>query len=318
MSASYALSSSYAFSSSYALSASYALSSSHAVTASYSLTTLAAGSNGNIQYNNNGVLGGASTLQYDANNNGRIEVYGTDNRLFSVIPDASSPFGVYIGGPGVIGTDDIGLFFIDNDETIATYDASDSAFRYSNGAYTYYLINTTHSFSGNVGITNDLTVNEDVFFLNLTQTNQSNVITIDTATGKLYYTASSALGGGSGTTTNALTEGIGIEDFTFDGSSAVTVAVSGAANLTQDYLTQWSGDAFVDSDIEDRGSVVYVDNNFTVSGSFKVDSQDAGAISNPAFTVDSVIGVTSLGVAINPSPVAGGIYFDGSNWYFGV
>jgi hypothetical protein len=41
-----------------------------------------------------------------------------------------------------------------------------------------------------------------IYFPELTTTNQSNVVTINTATGQLYYTASSAFGGGSGVTIN--------------------------------------------------------------------------------------------------------------------
>lgn len=55
---------------------------------------------------------------------------------------------------------------------------------------------------------------------------------------------------------NALSEGSGIADFSFDGSSTATVAVSGAAALSTNIITKWTGDAFVDSSLTDDGSAI--------------------------------------------------------------
>lgn len=52
-------------SASYAISSSYAVSASHAVTASYALNSSAGGSNTQMQFNNNGVLGGDSDFTYN-------------------------------------------------------------------------------------------------------------------------------------------------------------------------------------------------------------------------------------------------------------
>lgn len=52
-----------------------------------------------------------------------------------------------------------------------------------------------------------------------------------------------------------LTQGSGIEAFTYDGSSTATVAVSGAASLSTNAVTKWSGNAFVDSSITDGADV---------------------------------------------------------------
>ena len=52
-----------------------------------------------------------------------------------------------------------------------------------------------------------------------------------------------------------LTQGAGISTFTYDGSTAATVAVSGASALSANTVTKWSGDAFVNSSITDSTNV---------------------------------------------------------------
>ena len=55
-----------------------------------------------------------------------------------------------------------------------------------------------------------------------------------------------------------LTQGAGIVPFLYDGQTAATVAVSGAAALTNNYLNKWNGHAFVNSNITDDGTSVTV------------------------------------------------------------
>ena len=70
------------------------------------------------------------------------------------------------------------------------------------------------------------------------------------------YTSSAAIGGG-GSTTEALTQGTGITDFTFDGGTPnIKVSVSGAASLTDNTLTRWDGDAFVNSPLSSNGTSI--------------------------------------------------------------
>lgn len=57
-------------------------------------------------------------------------------------------------------------------------------------------------------------------------------------------------------TTGALTQGTGVAAFTFDGSTNTTVAVSGAATLTTDKITKWTGTAFADSSLTDNGTTI--------------------------------------------------------------
>ena len=55
-----------------------------------------------------------------------------------------------------------------------------------------------------------------------------------------------------------LTQGAGIVPFTYDGQNTATVAVSGAAALTNNYINKWNGHAFVNSSITDDGSSVTI------------------------------------------------------------
>jgi len=55
-----------------------------------------------------------------------------------------------------------------------------------------------------------------------------------------------------------LTQGAGIVPFLYDGQTTATVAVSGAAALTNNYLNKWNGHAFVNSNITDDGTSVTI------------------------------------------------------------
>lgn len=73
-----------------------------------------------------------------------------------------------------------------------------------------------------------------------------------------------------------LTNSTGISALSYNGSSAATVSVSGAAALTSDYITKWTGTAFANSNISDNGSLVTVavnttfNDNVTVQGNLVV------------------------------------------------
>jgi len=74
---------------------------------------------------------------------------------------------------------------------------------------------------------------------------------------------------------NSLTQGTGITTFTFDGSSAQTVSVSGSSALTTNYITKWTGDAFANTTITDDGSLV----TFTQDAVFQGDITVQGTAS---------------------------------------
>jgi hypothetical protein len=62
---------------------------------------------------------------------------------------------------------------------------------------------------------------------------------------------------------NSLSQGTGITAFTFNGSTAQTVEVSGSGTLSANTLTKWTGDAFADTSITDNGTLVTVNADTT-------------------------------------------------------
>jgi len=60
-----------------------------------------------------------------------------------------------------------------------------------------------------------------------------------------------------------LTQGVGIVPFTYSGSVAQTVAVSGAAALTANLLPKWTGAGFSNSNITDNGTLVTIGSGAT-------------------------------------------------------
>jgi hypothetical protein len=66
----------------------------------------------------------------------------------------------------------------------------------------------------------------------------------------------------------ALTEGEGISTFTYDGSAAVTVAVSGAAQLSANAITKWNDTdgKFENSSLSDNGTAVTGTTSIQLSG----------------------------------------------------
>lgn len=68
----------------------------------------------------------------------------------------------------------------------------------------------------------------------------------------------SGLTGVTATVANALSQGTGITAFSFNGSAAQTVSVSGSATLTSNAVTKWTGAAFANSNITDNGTTVTI------------------------------------------------------------
>lgn len=105
---------------------------------------------------------------------------------------------------------------------------------------------------------------------------------------------------------NALTDtaGGGLTDFSFDGSGAVNIAVSGASALSTNGITKWSGDAFVDSSLTDNGSAITGTTSIqltgassNLSGSFSGSFQgDGGSLTGIAtiLTVDDASSTQNL------------------------
>ncbi len=69
-----------------------------------------------------------------------------------------------------------------------------------------------------------------------------------------------------------LTNGEGVAPFTYDGSATATIAVSGAADLSNNTITKWNDTdgKFANSNITDDNTVVTINSNTTISGSLTV------------------------------------------------
>ena len=93
-----------------------------------------------------------------------------------------------------------------------------------------------------------------------------------------------------------LTEGAGISDFVYDGSATANIAVSGAASLSTNIITKWSGDAFVDSSITDNGSVISGASSISLTGaSSKLTGSFTGSFIGDGSQLTGL--VTELGVS---------------------
>lgn len=79
---------------------------------------------------------------------------------------------------------------------------------------------------------------------------------ISTGTGSVLTGSFSGSFFGTVTGLQNLTQGTGIVPFTYNGSGAVTVAVSGAAALNSNAITKWNGTSFVNTTLSDNGTVV--------------------------------------------------------------
>jgi len=116
--------------------------------------------------------------------------------------------------------------------------------------------------------TGSLSTTGSVSFNGLTNVPQATIVSIDAATGQLFYqgtgsfTANSAsyavsasYANEAGKVTNTLAQGTGINVFSYDGSLAAAVSVAGASNLITNNVTKWTGTAFGTSSITDSTNV---------------------------------------------------------------
>jgi len=286
--ASWAVSASKAISSSYALSASYALSSSRAVTASYALTASVAVSS---SY--------ASASPNFANTN----LVFTDDRNHSTNGYHYFIYNRLLGGGGTNPFDGFavsgGFYFFDGDSNALGVAQS------STNTYKYIEITTQSinlGFTADPSVTNtyiftnplayfssSLNVTKSVYFPGLTTQPQLNVVIVDTASGQLYYTASSAIGGGGAASVAILNEGSQITptvtsiDFVGGGvnatnvGNAVTVTIPGGGTGAPGGLNTQiqfnSGSEFSGSgnfSFDYNNNIVYLTGSSITSGSIRL------------------------------------------------
>jgi len=133
-----------------------------------------------------------------------------------------------------------------------------------------------------------------------------------TSLADLTLTGVTATGSFSGSfvgTTNLpdLTAGTGISTFTYDGAATATVAVSGAAQLSNNIVTKWDSAAgkFVDSSLTDNGTVVSGASSIQLTGA---SSRLSGSFSG-SFAGDGsgLTGVPASGIVLQPLTAGAGI-----------
>jgi hypothetical protein len=64
----------------------------------------------------------------------------------------------------------------------------------------------------------------------------------------------------------AITNGVGVTAFSYNGTGSATVAVSGSSGLTANQITKWTGDAFANTTLSDNGTVVSGASSIQLSG----------------------------------------------------
>jgi len=166
----------------------------------------------------------------------------------------------------------------------------------------------------------DLTYDQGTGVLSGSLVNSS--VTLGTTTVNLGATATSladltltnvvATGSFSGSfvgTTNLpdLTAGTGISTFTYDGAATATVAVSGAAQLTNNIVTKWDSAAgkFVDSSLTDNGTVVSGASSLQLTGaSSKLSGSFSGSFAGDG---SGLTNVPASGIVLQPLTAGAGI-----------
>lgn len=173
----------------------------------------------------------------------------------------------------------------------------------------------------NLSVQNNVAITGSINVGGLTNANKPYIVSYDTTTGLFTYqgtgsftatTASYILSSGvdgplgmnsilsashavtasvASRTNGTLSQGTGITPLTFDGSGNATVAVSGAAQLTNNLITKWDSTAgkFVNSSVTDNGT--------TISGATSIVLTGANSSLTGSFTgsfAGEFVGVTNL------------------------
>jgi len=120
-------------------------------------------------------------------------------------------------------------------------------------------------------------LNKNILIPDITTSPQSNVVTIDTSTGQLYYTASSAFGGGGGPIdTSGFVTTSSFNDYTSSVSSRFygTASYALTASLAPDYVLNSATSSFV----QNNQTSSFVQNNQT--SSFVTNTQTSSFVQN--------------------------------------
>jgi hypothetical protein len=113
-----------------------------------------------------------------------------------------------------------------------------------------YATTGSNTFIGNQTITGSVSISGSL------SVNNSNVILTDQTSSMSVATASFA--STAAQVNNALSFGTGLTGGSYNGSTAVTTAISGAAVLSSNVLTKWTGTGLANSNITDTGTQVQI------------------------------------------------------------
>jgi len=111
----------------------------------------------------------------------------------------------------------------------------------------------------------------------------------------------SGLTGVTATVANSLSQGTGITAFSYNGSSAQTVSVSGSGTLSTNAITKWTGDAFANSSLTDNGTAITGTTSIQLTGA---NSNLSGSFSGSFFGNGS--GLTGIASTLNIDADSGG------------
>ncbi len=129
---------------------------------------------------------------------------------------------------------------------------------------------------------------------------------ISTGTGSVLTGSFSGSFSGAVTGLQNLTQGSGITPFTYNGSGATTVAVSGASALNSNAVTKWNGVAFVNSSLTDNGTVVSGASSIQLTGANSASTSAASALTsaNSAATSASTMAASVAAAATSAASAA--------------
>jgi hypothetical protein len=113
----------------------------------------------------------------------------------------------------------------------------------------------------------------------------------------------------------SLSEGEGISPFSYNGSATQTVAVSGAAQLSDNAITKWNNTdgKFVNSSITDNGTSVSISSNTKITGSLEMLLTGSSTFEIQGNNFQQTYLTTAGALVLNPG--SGGVGMAGSNQY---
>lgn len=264
-------------SASYSITASLANTASYSLTASYAVnggvTSITAGpginvdtSTGDVTITNTGDV----TVAYESSIQGSTTFFNfTGAGVTATVSSNTASIAIPGGGTTNPGGSDNQIQYRQNSTTFGgvptlTYDGS--------------LLRATGSFTGS--FTGNLTgtasyVNGTIFNSTNPVTSASYALSSSYSVSASYalsssYAISASVADKAKSVSSVLTQGSGITSFSYDGSSAQNVEVSGTLGMATNAITKWTGNAFASSSLIDDGTIITGKSSIRLSGTGSV------------------------------------------------